>query len=86
MKRVLKNKLKELGYKETRSWYTYWYKQDIHLYIEDNKVSEHWVEVTLEIKNEEDLQELKDSISYYEEQLKTMQNDLEALRNVESEK
>ena len=83
MKRALKSKLKELGYKEIRSWYTYWHKQDIHLYIEDNKVSEHWIEVTFDINNEQDFQELKDSISYYEEQLKIMQKDLEVLKEYE---
>ena len=83
MKRVLKSKLKELGYKEIRTWYTYWRKEDINLYIEDNEVSEHWVDVVLEINNEQDFQELKDSISYYEEQLKIMQKDLEELKNVE---
>lgn len=83
MKRALKSKLKELGYKEIRTWYTYWRKQDINLYIEDNEVSQHWIDVILEINNEQDFQELKDSISYYEEQLKTMQKDLEVLKEYE---
>ena len=80
----LEERLKELGYEYDK--YVYWIKGKIYLYMSPIKtIIEKWcfVKVNFTIQNDFDLQELKDSISYYEEQLKIMQKDLEVLKEYE---
>ena len=80
----LEQKLIELGYKYDRA--TEWYCKDrIRITIYKNKIIEKSCCISIKqqiIKNRNDIQELKDSIEDYDNQLKIMQKDLEVLNNV----
>ena len=85
----LEQKLIELGYEKSIYYCIcdFYSKQDIRIYVNDtcNEVFKENCCVVLErknLKNRNDIQELKDSIDYYHEQLMIMQKDLEMLRNV----
>ena len=78
----LEEKLIELGYEKTI--YYFYSKQNIIIYIIENKILKENCCVVLErrkLKNRNDIQKLKDSIDYYHEQLMTMYKDLEVLEN-----
>ena len=82
----LEQKLEELGYKKSD---IFWEKDDIHIYLYSNKtlIEDYcYVHCSKWIQSRNDIQELKDSIDYYHEQLMIMEKDLEVLRNVESER
>ena len=77
--------LKELGYE--MNMFGYYQKQDINILInkEKNKIFEKecYVEVVKQIRSRNDIQELKDNIPNYDEQLRIMWKDLEELRKYE---
>ena len=78
----LEEKLKELGY--TPDLFGFYTKKDINILIHENKIYKDHCYVIVgqkNIRNKNDIQELKDSIDYYHEQLMIMQKDLEELKN-----
>ena len=84
----LEEKLKELGYRPLNNelYDGHYLKENIYIVIHNNKIIKDICYVAIKqqsIQNRNDIQALKDSIEYYDEQLKIMQKDLEVLKNVE---
>ena len=82
----LEEKLKELGYRYV-DYYCY-NKGSIYIYITDDKKNIYRPRCYISIKqrriqDKSDMQRLKNSIDYYDEQLRIMQKDLEELRKYE---
>ena len=76
----LEQKLKDLGYKKSS---VFWKKNDIYIYLFSNKTlfKEYcYVNFNKWIQSRNDIQALKDSIEYYDEQLKIMDKDLKELK------
>lgn len=82
----LEKKLIELGYEKTN--YCFYFKKDIRIYItwKAHQILKDKCCVVIErrkIKNRNDIQVLKDSIENYDNQLRILWNDLEALKKYE---
>ena len=81
----LEDKLKELGYEYNKVVDVY-SKDRIRIYIHNNRILKNDCHIAIKnviIQNRNDIQELKDSIDYYNEQLMTMYKDLEVLKEYE---
>lgn len=84
----LEEKLFDLGYRYV-DYYCY-NKGDIYIYITDDNKNIYRPRCYISIKqrriqDKSDMQRLKNSIEYYDNQLKTMENDLEILKEYENE-
>lgn len=82
----LEEKLFNLGYRYV-DYYCY-NKGDIYIYITDDNKNIYRPHCYISIKqrriqDESDMQRLKNSIEYYDNQLKIMENDLEILKECE---
>ena len=82
----LEEKLFNLGYRYV-DYYCY-NKGDIYIYITDDNKNIYRPRCYISIKqrriqDESDMQRLKNSIEYYDNQLKIMENDLEILKECE---
>lgn len=80
MKKTLQNKLNELGYVHYESNMYVKLKYDIVLCFKASKIVDYYISVIKTIRNRNDIQSLKDSIENYDNKLRIMWNDLEALK------
>lgn len=80
MKKALQNKLNELGYIHYENNMYVKLKYDIVLCFKASKIVDYYISVIKTIRNRNDIQSLKDSIENYNNKLRIMWNDLEALK------